>query len=130
MFYLTTHSTHLILRLYDVGHMVKEGRKEMFYLTTHSTHFILWLYGRKEGNVLFNDALNTFYFTVIWRRTYGKGVITVTYHFSDLQEVYSDNRQIHTKCQLQYFHPPHISTSGKSHCVIIHQTTKATEYIG
>ena len=38
----------------------------MFYLTTHSTHFI---YGymasdpevRKERNVLFNDALNTFY---------------------------------------------------------------------
>ena len=29
--------------------------------------------GRKEGNVLFNDALNTFYFMVIWRRTYGKG---------------------------------------------------------
>ena len=28
--------------------------------------------GRKEGNVLFNDALNTFYCTVIWRRTYGK----------------------------------------------------------
>ena len=23
---------------------------------------------RKEGNVLFNDALNTFYFTLIWRR--------------------------------------------------------------
>ena len=38
----------------------------MFYLTTHSTPFIygymasdIWL--RKEGNVLFNDALNTFY---------------------------------------------------------------------
>ena len=29
--------------------------------------------GRKERNALFNDALNTFYFTVIWRRTYGKG---------------------------------------------------------
>ena len=28
---------------------------------------------RKEGNGLFNDALNTFYFTVIWCRTYGKG---------------------------------------------------------
>ena len=28
------------LRLYGVGHMVKEGMKEMFYLTTHSTHFI------------------------------------------------------------------------------------------
>ena len=27
----------------------------------------------KEGNVLFNDALNTFYFIVIWCRTYGKG---------------------------------------------------------
>ena len=54
----------------------------------------------------------------------------VTYHFSDLQQVYSDNRQIHTKCQLKYLHPPHISTSGKCHCVIIHQTTKATEYIG
>ena len=55
---------------------------------------------------------------------------TVTYHFSDLQEVYSGNRQIHTKCHWQYLHPPHISTSGKCHCVIIHQTTKATEYIG
>ena len=29
--------------------------------------------GRKDGNVLFNDALNTFNFTVIWRRIYGKG---------------------------------------------------------
>ena len=55
---------------------------------------------------------------------------TVTYHFSDLQEVYSGNRQIDTKCQLQYLQPPQISTSGKCHCVIIHQTTKATEYIG
>ena len=27
--------------------------------------------GRKEGNVLFNNALNTF--TVIWHWTYGKG---------------------------------------------------------
>ena len=29
--------------------------------------------GRKEVNVLFNDALNTFYFMVIWRQTYVKG---------------------------------------------------------
>ena len=28
---------------------------------------------RKEGNVLFNDALNTFLFTVIWHLAYGKG---------------------------------------------------------
>ena len=32
--------------------------------------------GQKEGNVLFNDALNTFYFTVIWRRTHGKGPLS------------------------------------------------------
>ena len=67
MFYLTTHSTHFIY-----GYM--EGRKEMFYLTTHSTHFIygymasdIWLRTilivrkERERNVLFNDALNTFY---------------------------------------------------------------------
>ena len=29
--------------------------------------------GRKEGKVLFNDALNTFLFTFIWRQIYGKG---------------------------------------------------------
>ena len=29
---------------------------------------------KEEGrNVLFNDTLNTFLFTVVWRRTYGKG---------------------------------------------------------
>ena len=46
----------------------------MLYLTTHSTHFIYGYMasdivkdhsdsekGRKEGNALFNDALNTFY---------------------------------------------------------------------
>ena len=32
----------------------------MFYLTTYSTHFIYGYMGR-ERNVLFNDALNTFY---------------------------------------------------------------------
>ena len=46
-------------------------KKEMFYLTTHSAHFIYGYNGvrhmvkdhsgRKEGNVLFNDALSTFY---------------------------------------------------------------------
>ena len=49
MFYLTMHSTHFILRLYGIGHMVKN----------HSDS------ERKEGNVLFNDTLNTFYFTVV-----------------------------------------------------------------
>ena len=57
----------------QIGYWVSEEReREMFYLTTHSTHFILRLYGvrdmvkdhsdseraRKEGfKVLFNDAL-------------------------------------------------------------------------
>ena len=38
-----------------------KGRKEMFYLMMHSTHFIYRYMEGKEGNVLFNDALNTFY---------------------------------------------------------------------
>ena len=68
----------------------KEGRKDMFYLTMHSTHFIygymvkylsdreranllpphrlLFLINSKEGNILFNDALSTFYL-----RLYGIG---------------------------------------------------------
>ena len=59
IFYLTTHSAHFILRLYGVRHMVED----------HSDSER----GRKEGNVLFNDTLNTFHFTVIWRQTYGRG---------------------------------------------------------
>ena len=57
----------------------------MFYLTTHSTHFVygymasvtlryqeMFIAGRKEGNVSFNDALNTFYL-----RLYGVGYTTL-----------------------------------------------------
>ena len=52
---------------------MRKGRKEILYLTTHSTHFIDSYMvlnmakdhsdseKRKEGNALFNDALNTFY---------------------------------------------------------------------
>ena len=29
--------------------------------------------GWKEGNDLFNEVLNTFLLTVIWRQTYGEG---------------------------------------------------------
>ena len=67
----------------------REREREMFYLTTHSTHFIygymasdIWLRTilivrkrererERERNVLFNEALNTFLSTVIWRQTYG-----------------------------------------------------------
>ena len=38
-----------------------EGRKEGNVLFNNALNtFDLWLYGRKEGNVLFNDTLNTF----------------------------------------------------------------------
>ena len=59
MFYLTTHSTHFILRLYGVGHMVKDhsdsergnplpphGQQGFFYMhhltdrITHTTAFV------------------------------------------------------------------------------------------
>ena len=86
MFHLTTHSTHFIY-----GYMASDiwlrtilivREREMFYLTTHSTHFIygymasdIWLRTilivRRERNVSFNDTLNTFLSTVIWRQTYG-----------------------------------------------------------
>ena len=52
------------------------------------------------------------------------------YHFSDLQEVYSGNRQIHITFQLKFLHLSQISTSGKCHCVIIQQAIKAAECIG
>ena len=43
--------------------------KDIFYLTMHSAHFIyIYLEGRKEGNVLFNDALNTFYLGLTGRK--------------------------------------------------------------
>ena len=38
------------------------GRKEVFYLMTHSTHLVTVIW--KEGNALFNDGLNTFYLWV------------------------------------------------------------------
>ena len=53
--------------LKHTGGGIRKG-KEMFYLTTHSTHFIYGDMERKEGNVLFNHALNTFYL-----RLYGVG---------------------------------------------------------
>ena len=68
------------LWLYGVGHMVKDHSDSEIGnpLPPHGLLLPIsikgsFMEGRKEGNVLFNDALNTFYFTVIWRRTYGKG---------------------------------------------------------
>ena len=60
MFYLTTHSTRFIY-----GYIWKEGN--VLFNDTLNT-FYLRLYGRKEGNVLFNDALNTFYLRLYGRK--------------------------------------------------------------
>ena len=50
MFYLTTHSTHLLTVICS-NFFSGIDRKEMFYLTTHSTHFILRLYGKKTNSL-------------------------------------------------------------------------------
>ena len=41
MFYLTTHSTHFILRLYGVGHMVKDHSDRMDLLSYFSFQPVL-----------------------------------------------------------------------------------------
>ena len=46
---------------------LNEGMKELFYLMTHSTHFI-YGYMERKGNVLFNDALNSFYLRLYGRK--------------------------------------------------------------
>ena len=61
MFYLRTHSTH-----FSYGYM--EGRKEMVYLTMHSTHFSYGYMEGMNGNVLFKNALNTFYLRLYGRK--------------------------------------------------------------
>ena len=77
MFYLTTLSTHFNIRLYGVGHMVTDHSDSergnplpphgLLFLISSKDSFICTIpqtdseRGRKEGNVLFNGALNTFY---------------------------------------------------------------------
>ena len=56
----------------------------MFYLTTHSTH------GRNEGNVLFNDALNTFYL-----RLYGVRVIELRSKHAILHRLLPSGGSVH-----------------------------------
>ena len=74
MFYLTTHSTHFIYGYMASGCYRKEGRKYFIQRRTqHILFTVIWrrgVTGRKEGNILFNDALNTFYL-----RLYGDGVL-------------------------------------------------------
>ena len=53
MFYVTMHTTHFI-------YSYMEGRKR----TQHILFTVIW----KKGNVLFNDALNTFYLRLYGRK--------------------------------------------------------------
>ena len=55
MFYLTTHSTHFIY-----GYMERERERNVLFNDALNT-FYLQLYGERKREVLFNDALNTFY---------------------------------------------------------------------
>ena len=53
VFNLTTHSKHYIDKVSDIWQKITQTARE----ETRCHHFN----GRKEGNVLFNDALNIFY---------------------------------------------------------------------
>ena len=80
-----------------------EGRKEMCYIMMHSTHFILQLYGRKEGNVLFNDALSTFYFTVIWKEGRKEMFYSMMHSTHFISQLYGrkEGRKEGRKCFIQ-----------------------------
>ena len=69
-YYLDPHLHAVFRRLGGMETMLEYLRQAV---VKHSDAHQQVIVGNKEGNVLFNDALNTFYFTVIWRRTYGKG---------------------------------------------------------
>ena len=76
MFYLTTHSTHFIYG-YMVSVVLQTPNKltiinTIIYIYTSVIH-LLYICTRKEGNVLFNDTLNTFYL-----RLYGVSCLTNT----------------------------------------------------
>ena len=49
--YLTTHSTHFYLRLYSVGHMVKD-HLDRTIINESNNHVILYLFNSKLCDVL------------------------------------------------------------------------------
>ena len=61
------HAVQLLLGDWQTS--CRRCRKEGNVLFNHALNtFYLRLYGRKEGNVLFNDALNTFYLRLYGRK--------------------------------------------------------------
>ena len=59
----------LLIETYFIAYNIqkKEGKEGHVLFNDALNTFYLRLYGREEGNFLFNDALNTFLFTVIWK---------------------------------------------------------------
>ena len=57
----------VLLRLRNTVRRLWNREREMVYLATHSTHFI-YGYMERERNVLFNNALNTFYLRLYGER--------------------------------------------------------------
>ena len=69
---LSQHSVNgLVLRFTNINHVSLETCYTGCPLLVCQITWQEISTGRKERNVLFNDALNTFLFTVIWRQTYG-----------------------------------------------------------
>ena len=65
----------IVLVIFSIWYYPQETH---FYLSVTKCYktlfrdFMYYSLGREEGNVLFNNTLDTFYL-VIWHRTYGKG---------------------------------------------------------
>ena len=112
MFYLMSHSTHFIY-----GYMASEHSCEGVFIANKIPLTTIVTYSKtlQKQNL---KTIGPLYPHAVWYLPFTNRPRkhAVTYHFSDLQEVYSGNRQIYKKCQLQYLHPPQISTSGKCHC--------------
>ena len=81
MFCLMMHSTDFILRLYGVGHMVKDhSDSERGNLMPRKSSIIRSTCREERPpndgtltNYIFKRHAQHILFTVIWRRTYGKG---------------------------------------------------------
>ena len=113
MFNLITHSPHFIYFLSGVGHMVYSDNKRKPAAAVSLDSLIIFMVSFMEGNVLFNDALNTFYL-----RLHG-----VRHMVKD----HSDNEKGNPL-------PPHrllfpISSKGSFICTIPHRITHTTAFV-
>ena len=62
----------------------------MVYLTNAVNTFYLRLYGRKEGNVLFNERTQHILVTVIWKE--GMQMVYLTMHWTHFSYGYMEGR--------------------------------------